>query len=223
MTNQQETSDQQWFPTQVDLDNLGPYRAEVTVHRWNGFMCPRFDRQEVERLAADTERLAEGRSGVDVVRINGDNVEIWSTAFSRTGSDYELVESYPESDGRWEVGSYQWAWQECTDRDTTWYREWTGQTLSYDYAKADTWTVAFADHGYYMAVLGTFRTPLNDSELSVSLWASHLSSYILTAPNNREAERRARAHFAQDRADVHPGDRVMPLALPNTRIPAPGA
>ncbi|QDN84379.1 hypothetical protein [Streptomyces sp. RLB3-6] len=88
----------------------------------------------------------------------------------------------------------------------------------------DQWTVAFADFGHDLLVLGTLPTPASCTELAEDLLAvlsaQNLASYEVTAPSAEAAERRAREYFAAERTGVTPWADTAIIALPGTVIPA---
>ncbi|MDX2692208.1 hypothetical protein [Streptomyces ipomoeae] len=90
----------------------------------------------------------------------------------------------------------------------------------------DQWTVAFADFGHDLLVLGTLPTPDPRSETAADLfavlYAQDLSSYEVTAPTAADAEHRAREYFAAERMGVAPWPELGLVAMPGTPIPADG-
>lgn len=75
------------------------YGALVTDH-WNGWACPLFTRETVERIVSESP---------DVLRWDGDSV-VYET------EDSDEPEVYgPDDDGLYGIGSGSWCWDEVGD------------------------------------------------------------------------------------------------------------
>ncbi|MFD7771651.1 hypothetical protein [Streptomyces sp. NPDC059787] len=98
-----------WTPARVTIDEdpnqLGPYDAEISYHRWMGdLVIPRFTDDVVQQLAKDTtdwEARVFWHDGYAEVRFEdgGPNGEPWT----------ELC--LPDADDRFQIGGRSWVWQ----------------------------------------------------------------------------------------------------------------
>lgn len=96
-------------------DYMGPYDAAfVSPERWNGWLDPSFRLEEVEKIAADTERLAAESSdpaAVDVIEVlPGPVVRMIR---GRGCSDEEVIEIEPDENGLYGVGGWYWTWEDA--------------------------------------------------------------------------------------------------------------
>ena len=120
----------------VTLDGGESFPALVDpAERWNGWLCPRFDRATAERIAADfaKQRAEFGAEMVPfVITFDGDTVVVADTQYAdeiAAGFWGDPDEVYrperinPDRDGLYDVGSYSWCWYE-DDRDTPFVCEW---------------------------------------------------------------------------------------------------
>ncbi|MFJ8752267.1 hypothetical protein ACIREO_23470 [Streptomyces sp. NPDC102441] len=209
----------EWFPSSVTLEDLGPYPADVLGYRHDGMILPRFTADTALRIVDDAQAAAPDAPRI---RVTDGTVEVLSRGLPQT----VLERCAPDPAGRYAFGHASLPWCEHTTTDPA------GFTRALDEAQAggyppealDTWTVAFADHGHRMTLLAVFRTPHENAAaydaLYNALYASGLSSYETTAARADDAEIAARRHFHGERAHVAPGTVVWPTVAPATRIPA---
>ncbi|MCU4750213.1 hypothetical protein [Streptomyces sp. G-5] len=206
----------QWFATHVVCDELGPYPAEVRTMRWNGFLRPRFRRDVVERIVADTaNRDTTTPDGYPTVSLAGDTAEV------RTfGAASELEEACRPEGGWYHLGAGYWPWEEHITQETYIYAAWRQGARPLRAAPGGTWTVVFQDNGHWMAVLDVFpaQQRLDQQELVAVLFTEALGSYVVPADTPQDAEEAARRHFAAERADVLPDAVTRPHAWPSVRI-----
>jgi hypothetical protein len=105
-----------WIPAHVAIDTvLGPYPAQVAAgEHWNGWAVPRFTREVVERIAADTHALAErlDPDTVVLVRLRGRRAEL----VTDPGTGEEAIKTVtPDADGRYAIGARAWTWDVVPD------------------------------------------------------------------------------------------------------------
>ena len=193
-----------WYRTQVVCSDLGPYEAEVTVG-YDGGLTPRFTRNTVARIAADTAALSP--EGVRIV-LNGTVAEAHKPV--EEGGGVELI--LPDAVGRYQVGD-EWYWEEFSDRCTPGFERDLADVCRDDYpAREGEWTVTFGDYGAYMALGITVRTPAGEqyAELHQVISRYGLSSYEISAPSIVDAEVEARQRFELERADFDPATESGP-------------
>jgi len=101
----------------VSIDEGASFTATVNPHeRWNGWLCPRFARSEVERMRDYFDRLAvEYPDSFDTITFDGDDVLVHSSQYEYGMPDVERIE--PDRDGLYPVGSYSWCWSADDDDD----------------------------------------------------------------------------------------------------------
>ncbi|MCM2388813.1 hypothetical protein [Streptomyces albipurpureus] len=95
-----------WTPARVVIDEapslLGPYPAEISYHRWKGFVIPRFSAETVNQIVQDTagwEASVHWEEDVAVTRVEQCDGDPW------------IEHSHPDADGRYCVGAATWVWE----------------------------------------------------------------------------------------------------------------
>ncbi|MCX4682285.1 hypothetical protein OG413_44700 [Streptomyces sp. NBC_01433] len=219
MNSQPSGRRDEWFPSSVALEDLGPYPAEVLGYRHDGMILPRFTADTVLRIVDDAQAAAPGAPRI---RFTDGSVEV----LSRGRAQAVLERCAPDPAGWYAFGHGSLSWQEHTTTDRAGFIRALdeAQAGGYPPESLTAWTIAFADHGHRMTLLAVFRTPHENAAaydaLYNALYASGLSSYETTAARADDAELAARRHFNGERAHVAPGAVVWPTVAPATRIPA---
>lgn len=86
-----------------------------TDYHWNGWLCPRFDREQAERVAKmvgdnDDPNNPDGVS----VRWEGDTVIFFFRSYADE-EGYEGERYAPDADGMYDIGSMSWTWSEAPE------------------------------------------------------------------------------------------------------------
>jgi len=109
------------------VDDAQNYVAVITDGAlWNGFECPSFLRDQIERMRADFDALAALNDGgeVDTLRWAGDDpnvLELVSGSYNVAGDcldpgDEPAVDRInPDERGLYGVGGWQWCWDQVAD------------------------------------------------------------------------------------------------------------
>ncbi len=88
-------------------------------HRWNGWVCPAFDRTNAQKLIDyNNKAYADAPDGgiSDTFEWDGDTL-IW-TDHDYPESEPDRIEPYWADDGpRWDIGSYGWTWYVVEPRE----------------------------------------------------------------------------------------------------------
>jgi hypothetical protein len=95
----------------VSLGGWGPGYPAVanTADRWNGWLAaPRFDRETLERIAADLRAVESGER----VTIDADGVWSWFDEYADEYPDPRGERYEWDADGRCALGAYGWTWTE---------------------------------------------------------------------------------------------------------------
>lgn len=109
---------QRWARVALDIST---YDGLLTAGLlWNGFECPAFPRDEVERMMAEFNKLAENPDTlVDTLRWSADNpdvLEIVSSQYNaagdelREGDEPAVDRLEPGVQGLYHVGGWSWCW-----------------------------------------------------------------------------------------------------------------
>lgn len=112
--------DQRWARVTVDGDNV--YDALLTAGRlWNGWECPSFPRDQVDKMAADFAKAAEAmpEGALGTLRWAADDpnvVEFVSSQDNKDGDELRegdepwIDRVAPDGNGMYDVGGFSWCW-----------------------------------------------------------------------------------------------------------------
>lgn len=82
---------------------------------WNGWVCPAFDRAEVERVIEYNNRIGSDatQASIDVDTFEWDG-DVLLSHYSGDRNEVERIEPIVDDAGelRWTVGAWSWTWQE---------------------------------------------------------------------------------------------------------------
>ena len=112
-----------WEDTEVyggwDLEKIYPAQVPAPPHGWNGWACPRFDRETAVQVAKDTNKLHRSigedciyESGIFLW--DGDDLILYTPMWQDEdeGDLSGLMIHEPDGDGYYHIGSHGWCWED---------------------------------------------------------------------------------------------------------------
>jgi hypothetical protein len=107
-----------WLDAKVAIDDDGPWPAQISPYRWNGWAVPRFTREVMEQMVPyfngqHEHYKAQGSpDACPAVMWDGDNVIMHEYAWpdEETGQPYTVTVIEPDEEGRYHFGD-GWTWQ----------------------------------------------------------------------------------------------------------------